>query len=381
MISLNGFWSYVHADDKAEGGRISRLAKDVIAQFELITGDTIFLFLDKDNIAWGENWREKIDSNLASVAFFIPVITPRYFMRPECRRELQFFARKAIELGIKELILPLLYVDFPALHGDTASDDLISLVRTFQWEDWNDLRFYGVASEEYRRGVFRLATRLVEANKQTEKTNIAVGAQLAEIPNSDVDDSPGIIDKLASSEEILPKLTGTLQAIVKEISLIGELMVKATKDIERGDSHGKGFASRLVVARQLSLHLIDPTERICSLSNEYASQLHNVDEGFRIIIERAPIEIKENPISKDSYCDLFNGLRTLSGASRSGLDSIQRMIDSSAPLEKMSRDLRPVLRRLRQGLTIMVESRSVSDEWVNLIESSGLVCEGADSQS
>jgi hypothetical protein len=381
MSTLNGFWSYVHSDDQAEGDRISRLARDVIAQFEVITGETIYLFLDKDDIAWGENWRDKIDSNLASIAFFIPVMTPRYFMRPECRGELQFFARKAIDLGIKELILPLLYVDFPALHDDTVSDDLITLARTFQWEDWKDLRFFDVTSEEYRRGVFRLATRLVEANKQTEKPYAVVGTRLTEIPKKDIDDSPGIIDKLACSEEILPKLGDTLQAIVKEISLIGELMSKATKDIERGDSHGKGFASRLIVARQLSLQLTDPTERICSLSNEYASQLHNIDEGFRILIERSPIEIKENPKSKDNFCELFKGLRTLSAASRVGLDSIQGMIDSSTPLEKMSRDLRPVLRRLRQGLTIMVESRSVSDEWVKLIDSSGIVCEGADSQS
>lgn len=381
MSTLNGFWSYVHADDKAEGDRISRLAEDVIAQFQLIKGETISLFLDKDNIAWGENWRDKIDSNLASVAFFIPVMTPRYFMSPECRGELQFFARKAIDLGIKELILPLLYVDFPALHGDTVSDDLITLARTFQWEDWKDLRFFDVTSEEYRRGVFRLATRLVEANTQTEKPSSVIEKRSDAIPKNDVDDSPGIIDKLACSEEILPKLSDTVQAIVKEISLIGELMIKATKDIERGSSQGKGFASRLVVAHQLSLQLTDPIERICTLSNEYASQLHNVDEGIRILIERAPIEIKENPTFKDNFCDLFKGLRILSAASRSGLDSIQGMIDSSTPLEKMSRDLRPVLRRLRQGLTIMVESRSVSDEWVHLIETSGVVCEGADSQS
>lgn len=381
MSALNGFWSYVHADDQAEGDRISRLARDVIAQFEVITGETTSLFLDKDDIVWGENWRDTIDKNLASAAFFIPVMTPRYFMSPECRRELQYVARRATNLGIKKIILPLLYVDVPALRGESVTDDLFVLVNTFQRVDWRDLRFLDVTSEGYRRNVFQLATRLVEANLQTEIPPSPIATPSEEISESDIDDSPGIIDKLAFSEETLPKLTDTVKAIVKEISLIGEFMVKATKEIERGTSQGKGFASRLVVARQLSLQLTDPTEHICSLSNEYASQLHKVDEGFRIFIERAPIEIKENPKSKDNFCDLFKGLRTLSEASRVGLDSIQHMIDSSAPLEKMSRDLRPVLRRLRQGLTIMVESRSVSDEWVHLIESSGIVCEGADSQS
>jgi len=381
MIDLKGFWSYVHADDLADSERISRLANDIKDQYQMLTGDTISLFLDKDAIKWGDLWRDEIGSNLASTAFLIPVLTPRYFMSPECRSELQYVARKATDLGLKNIILPLLYVDVPALYEETPADDLIALVCTFQREDWRDMRFLDVTSEGYRRGVFQLATRLVEANKQTEKPSSVIEIRSDEIPKNDVDDSPGIIDKLAFFEETLPKLTDTVQAIVKEISLIGEFMDKATKDIERGSSQGKGFASRLVVARQLSLQLTDPTEHICSLSNEYASQLHKIDEGFRIFIERAPIEIKENPKSKDNFRDLFKELRTLSAASRDGLDSIQHMIDSSAPLEKMSRDLRPVLRRLRQGLTIMVESRSVSDEWVHLIESSGIVCEGADSQS
>ena len=70
-------------------------------------------FLDKDAIKWGDEWKNKIDSSLASVAFFIPVLTPRYFMSPECRSELQYFARRATSLGLKELVLPLLYLDVP----------------------------------------------------------------------------------------------------------------------------------------------------------------------------------------------------------------------------------------------------------------------------
>ena len=114
MANSQGFWSYVHADDQAEGERISRLARDVAGKFEMLTGEPLALFLDRDGIKWGEVWRDKIDSSLASVAFFIPVLTPRYFRSPECRRELQFFARQATRLGIKELVLPLLYVDVPS---------------------------------------------------------------------------------------------------------------------------------------------------------------------------------------------------------------------------------------------------------------------------
>ena len=344
-----------------------------------MTGETISLFLDKDAIHWGEDWRDKIDSNLASVAFFIPVMTPRYFMSPECRRELQFFARRATDLGIKDLILPLLYVDVPSLHDETVTDDLIALVRTFQWEDWRDLRFFDVTSEGYRRGVGRLATRLVEANRHAEATTTALPVD--ETPDESIDNVPGLIDQLATAEETLPEWQETVEVIKQDIELIGQVMREATDEIRRGDAQGKGFSNRRSVARRVALLLREPTEHIWSLGNKFASQLHDVDVGFRAIIERALTEIRGNPNSKSNICVFFEALRALSAASHDGLESVQRMVDATEPLERMSRDLRPVLRRLRQGLAIMVESREVSDEWVRLIDSSGVDCAGVDASA
>jgi hypothetical protein len=51
VAQLKGFWSYVHVDDAADDGRVIRLAKDVAAEFEKLTGEKIDLFLDKDAIS------------------------------------------------------------------------------------------------------------------------------------------------------------------------------------------------------------------------------------------------------------------------------------------------------------------------------------------
>jgi hypothetical protein len=376
MASSQGFWSYVHDDDRADGERISRLAKDVMAQFQMLTGEMISLFLDRDTLTWGENWRDKTDESLSNIAFFIPVMTPRFFMSPECRRELQFFARQATELGIKELILPLLYVDFSALHDENTRDDLIKLVRTFQWEDWSELRFSDVASERYRRGVAKLAVRLVEANKHAEETAAVIIERIEGTPEESRDDSPGVVDLLGNSEEMLQKLPETLVAITQNINQIGQIMQEATDDIQRGDAQGKGFAARLIVARRTANRLSEPTEHIWSLGNVYASQLHSVDAGFRIIIERAPLEIKEDPDAKSNFCKFFEAVRSMSASSSGAIDSFQKMIDASEPLERMSRDLRPVLRRVKQGLTILIESAGVTKEWIHLIDATGIACEG-----
>lgn len=380
MSECQGFWSYVHADDEAEGGRIVRLANDVKIQFQMLTGDSIALFLDKDAIEWGEDWRKKIDSSLASIAFFIPVMTPRYFMSAECRRELRFFAQRATRLGIKELVLPLLYVDVPSLRDETTTDDLIELVRTFQWEDWTELRFEDVDTGAYRKAVSRLVKRLVEANRHAEEVDVLGAAkQLEEAFEEGGDDSPGLLDRLAKAEETLPRWVENLEAIGRDIEIIGQVMRKATADINQGT--GKGFSARLVVARRVARELQEPTERVWSSGNQFASQLHDVDEGFRAMIEKAPAQIEQNSNSKSDVCAFFEAVRGMSAAARDGLQAVQVMIDTIAPIEKMSRDLRPALRRMRQGLTIMLEAREVTEEWVRLIETSGVECPGVSAQT
>jgi hypothetical protein len=273
-------------------------------------------------------------------------------------------------------VLPLLYVDVPALHDETVEDDLIKLVRTFQRKDWRQLCYAEVMSEAYRRGVADLANRLVEANRRAEEVDVTAKAlQIRETPDGIIDESPGLIDQLARAEETLPKWQETVEAVGREIELIGRVMQEAAADIRRSNAQGKGFASRLLIAREIARRLVEPADRIQSFGNEYASQLHDVDEGFRAIIERAPEEIRTNPTSKADVCAFFETVRHLSGTASKALENVQMMIEAIAPIEKMSRDMRPALRRLRQGLTIMVEAREVSDEWVRLIDGSGIRCE------
>lgn len=375
MTELKGFWSYVHSDDETDGGRVSRLAKDVVAEFEMLTGERIDLFLDKDAITWGEDWRSKIDGGLSSVAFFIPVITPRYFMSSECRRELQFFARKAKALGVEELILPLLYVDIPSLHEEIPSDDLVATVKTFQWENWLELRFSDIDSGDYRRGVARLAHRLVDANKRVEEANVAEAALALEPSEEDSDDLPGLLDQVAATEEALPQWQTTLEAISQEIQLVGCIVEEATSNIDKGNAQGKGFAARLAVARKLSKNMREPSENIWSYGNEFASQLHHIDTGFRAIIERVAVEARESPESKSEICTFFQSIRDLSDAAHESLAAVQNMIDAISPVEAMSKDLRKPFRRLRQGLTLIVEAREVTEEWVKLIDETGIDCE------
>src|ERR1039458_7944513 len=87
-----GFWGLSHQDNKTARGGILELASLIMEEYNLLSGEPLELFVDHDSIAWGEEWRTRVDSSLAQTTFFIPIITPRYFMRSECRRQLLDFA-------------------------------------------------------------------------------------------------------------------------------------------------------------------------------------------------------------------------------------------------------------------------------------------------
>jgi hypothetical protein len=92
MAKAELFWSYAHKDDENDGGRILKLQEDLCQEYELLTGEKIKLFVDSKSHKWGDDWREEIEKVLAKTTFFVPVITPTYFQREECRKELIRFS-------------------------------------------------------------------------------------------------------------------------------------------------------------------------------------------------------------------------------------------------------------------------------------------------
>jgi hypothetical protein len=212
----------------------------------------------------------------------------------------------------------------------------------------------------------RLAAATLEADR--------VGAE-------EEDGAPGTLDRMALAEESLPRWTQTTQDIVAQIEAIGRAMQEADFEMNEGPNRAdKSFAHKLIVARQLAKRLEGPSEEISASVTTFVSQLHDVDDGFRAIIERAPAEIEENPDSRKDFCHFFRVVENLSAASSEGLGSARNMIEAIPPIEKTSRDLRPVLRRLRSSLVAMVEAKDVTDSWVGLIEGSGVDCRGLDDQ-
>ncbi|MBN9109619.1 MAG: TIR domain-containing protein [Pseudonocardia sp.] len=363
MSGATGFWSYVHADDTTEGGRITRIAEDLAAQYEMITTEPISIFVDRSNIEWGQEWRAVIDSALASIAFFMPVLTPRYFKSRECRREFTEFALRATQLGVRELVMPILYIDSPLLSADEPDDELVALAKSFQWEVWTSRRFDSPESTEYRTAIARMAERLAKATAQAETVEVIVPPDEATV---DADDSPGFIDRVVRAEQAMTEWAATLTSLQEPIVAVGEVTKAAGERVTEADRRGAGMAGRLEVFRQLSEDLSPHADSIQELGNSFASQMNDVDSGIQAIFDQAAEELRDesNPQLPEQLATFVDQLRTLAGAANEGLGALQGMVDAIAGVENQSRSLRPVLRKLRLGLTVLIDGRDVMNSWV-----------------
>lgn len=254
----------------------------------------------------------------------------------------------------------------PGLHEDEPTDELLALVKRFQWSDWTTLRFSDLGSGEYRKAVAELAARLVQANSAAEAAAKALDIDKVEAEPDD--DDLGTLDKLGVMEESLPQMTEILNQVGGTIEEIGLAMQGATGEIEANTNPSAALATRLRIARKLAGELATPASSIRSLGNDFSSSLNDVDEGVRIIIARAPEEVRDSPQSRTEFAGFFDAIRGMVAQSEVGLGAVANMIAQLEPIEKMSRDLRQPLRTLREGLTLFVDGLAVMRGWVSLID-------------
>ncbi|MPZ80908.1 MAG: TIR domain-containing protein [Actinophytocola sp.] len=349
MVTSRGFWSYSHDDNAAEGGRIADLARDLESQYELITGERLELFLERDQLRWGEDWKQSIDGALAQATFFVPIVTRRYFRRPECRRELDTFARRARQLGVQDLVMPIRYVDFADLHAQPCPDELIALVRTFGWEDWTDLRFADRDSGDYRREVARLAVRLATASAAAEQVQVTEPSV----------DAPAYLDILARTETAVPVWRQAVAALDEGFAKVGMYMQVAVEQQP---------ADRLAFARRLADALDRPVADLRLMANDLLVLLHGADQDVRIIAERAEHEIGEDPAVEDRVVGLVRRLRAVVESEPAGLGEGEELLAVAEHIGLLSRNLRPVARTIHTVITLMIDGRDLLASWASLLD-------------
>lgn len=367
-----GFWSYVHSDDEAEGGRISKLAERLAATYELNTATPLELFLDRTSLRWGDAWRQRIEQAVAGTTFFIPIITPRYFLSPECRRELLGFWAEAKRSDVVQLLLPVYYVTVPGLRDD-ATDEAMALVASRQWVDLREMRFFEEDSGQYRHTINLLARRIAEIAEEVSRVPDDAGTRGAtatqSVSDSEVDEEPsGALERLAEMEARLPRLGELVTSLGDEIRELGPLMETAAREIERADQRGAGFGGRLTAVQRLAATLKEPAARIRTIGQSYANELVETDPGVLTLFDLLENEIDQtegglDPQSRTLLEEFAAAVEGAQTEAETGIASLRETLHQVDEVAKFSRSLRAPLSEIQAGIRGFTDGQEVIERW------------------
>jgi cobaltochelatase CobT len=192
-----GFWSYVHADNEYEHGRIVRLRDRLEQSISFHTGHSFQIFLDKKDIGWGEKWKERIEGSLDDALLLFPIVTPRYFASGACNEEFVAFQERQAKLGRDDLILPIYYLASENLEGgqDQSGQSVIAdFLKNSQYEDFRSLRASEETDPSYAQAIDRLGQRANEVLKRT-RSLVEAAVTLKPTNESDSEESSEIASK------------------------------------------------------------------------------------------------------------------------------------------------------------------------------------------
>jgi len=160
-----GFMSYVRVDDQHENGRLTELCSRISGEVRMQLGEEFSIFQDRNDISWGQQWKQRIEDTIDATTFLIPIITPGFFRSPACRDEVERFLNREHRLGRTDLILPIYYISSPSLDNEMLrnGDDIAQIIAARQHADWRELRFEPFTSPSMGKTLAGLAAQIVRA--------------------------------------------------------------------------------------------------------------------------------------------------------------------------------------------------------------------------
>jgi FxsC-like protein len=169
------FLSYARGDDDSYVERFFEdLSKEVRVLAGLSSGDEVGFF-DQSSMKVGEEWPARLAAELGRCRSFVALYTPRFFLSEACGKEWAIF-RDRVEAFEQDLTEPTSAL-IPLLWAPVT--DLPAAVQSIQYTN-NEM---GTAYNEgglrqllrlrrhrdaYRQAIFRIATRIVTANRSTK---------------------------------------------------------------------------------------------------------------------------------------------------------------------------------------------------------------------
>ena len=361
QLPIRCFLSYAKADDE-EYEFILSLKKSLEHLCFSDSGRRLEVFVDRETVGWGENWRDKIADSLHNAMVFIPVISLQYFDRPACRAELQAFHAAAKQLGVTELLLPLVVFGRNQITS-TSDDALVRSVEELQHLDIQDAVLSGPRSREWRTTMLDVARKLIVAVEHAEKviqdhdsTRLPADGHA---PTDMGDGEPGLYELDARIAAATPELAAHLEALGRNLNAIAEIVTPHTQRM-------RGASPEVVrsVAADFARDIEETALNIQRAGADMETVISAVDADIRryyaLVMEFGSDTMKASMRAEiASLADQFAEFRGVQEVMSDFIAQIQ-------PVEVLSAPLRRSLRPLRTGVNSMQVAMATMESWAHL---------------
>ncbi len=285
-VPAQGFLSYVRLDNEDYLGVADELKKSLEGRFHAATGRKLQIFVDRENIGWGDDWRGRIRESVQAATFFIPVVTMRYFESEACREELVAFYKYAEELGVTGLILPIVIDGADQIRADDPRDD-VQLIERLNYKNVNAAWVEGYGSPEWLKAIAGMVNELKVKLADAE-------SRLAEREAESVDEatagSEGSGDDEMNEEEEADVLAlgadfENLTASTKEVQTSFEHFTGATSAMSGVDFSSGTFQQRQSRLVSVAQALKGPAEEVYVAGSDFEKNVLQTDVRLRAIAE------------------------------------------------------------------------------------------------
>lgn len=349
------FISYSHQDQNSStGGDIRKFATDVVDALEGLHGRTVKLFLDVKDVGWGENLWQRLDRELQASTFLMPFITPRYLKSDGCRREFTSFSEATQRNASEQLLLPLIWIEPPALRSGTLTDPIVERLKSTLHLDVTAARRADPGSADYGNLVELVADRLERVISERETTSRDT-ADPVSTQHLASEPEPGFDEYLATAEELLPQTEEALEAFLEDFTDLGEAFKKSFVGLQT-KSPAQLRASMVRVASALK----EPNEKLTHSANEatrvWDQLLTNLNRGFSLYSE-----METNAMPHDFVETLQSMADQLEAIDSAELEGIAQQ------MPKMSSKLVPTSKALLAGVGTLRSMETSLRSWLTAV--------------
>ena len=348
------FVSYAHRDlEGAHNESLVQFARDVVTALDTVHEWTAELKVDEDFLHWGDGVDERIESELAESALFLPFITPSYLKSDWCRREFTQFAEAAERMNGASLILPLIWIKPRTLREGITSDPLIDRVSSLKWLDANAARVSDRGSQEYRQTVNAAAEQLATVLEER-----AASPDLVQEETTTHDDRD-LTEVLASVEDLEGRFKDDVARFGQAFETFGAEFQQLS--VKQG-SPGRGGAKEMLNWAEAARHrLEEPSKELEGAANALKDDWLGLTKDLTALIGIGESTGQEIPAEQIE--DLARDLEVATAGLQD--TELAQMENIAEALPHMSRRLAPVAKALRASSDTIKTLTTSSDSWLD----------------